>query len=273
MNPRFSLCDAHRHLAPEEGGEGDAGGASGGGGGNGGSGTAGEVVNAVSEADWDAVAALAAAAPERVIPAFGIHPWRAGGTAAGWERRLREILARFPSAAVGEIGLDRSRRTTGAGGAGDAAAVFARQREVLRVQLALAREMNRVAVLHCVAAAGALESALRETPPARPFLLHGFNGSVEQARVFAKLGARFSFSADFFAGTRRNPAKRRALVASIAPDRLLVETDAAGVFAAAEARHAALFAGYTAAASARGEPLEAFAARVAENFRALFRHA
>ena len=65
------------------------------------------VVNANAESDWEAVAGLAQAYPETLIPAFGIHPWHAHEAGGQWQARLRGLLDSFPQASVGECGLDR----------------------------------------------------------------------------------------------------------------------------------------------------------------------
>ena len=62
-----------------------------------------------TENDWDKVAALYESRPDRIIPAFGIHPWSAAMTTTGWEQRLAARLEIFPTALVGECGLDRYR--------------------------------------------------------------------------------------------------------------------------------------------------------------------
>jgi len=101
-----------------------------------------------------------------------------------WEPRLRALLAKHPSAIVGEIGLDRSavlpagsssRGGRGVGAGGDegagappppASAARARcrpshQRALLRAQLSVAAAMGRPASVHCVRAHGALYDELR----------------------------------------------------------------------------------------------------------------
>ncbi|MBP3515813.1 MAG: TatD family hydrolase, partial [Alphaproteobacteria bacterium] len=54
-----------------------------------------------SENDWDSVAALYERFPDRVIPAFGLHPWSVCKALPGWEQRLAARLEQYPSALVG----------------------------------------------------------------------------------------------------------------------------------------------------------------------------
>jgi len=171
------------------------------------------VVNATAEAEWAAVAALAVVDPERIVPAFGIHPWHAPEVSGLWQERLAGWLERFPQAGVGECGLDRSA----------AAPEEELQWPVFLAQLRLAREWQRTLTIHCVKAWGLLFEALAvEAPPPR-FVLHGFSGSVETARRLLPLGAYFSFCGEFL-------QPRRAAVLEtfrqLPPERILLETDA-----------------------------------------------
>ena len=56
--------------------------------------------------DWDKVARFAKQYPGTVVPAFGLHPWYLQEAKPDWLPRLREYLARFPEALIGECGLD-----------------------------------------------------------------------------------------------------------------------------------------------------------------------
>ncbi len=201
------------------------------------------VVNATREEEWPAVAALALAYPDRVIPAFGIHPWQArelrpeelrleaAATAARQARelrpeelrleaaatapwaRLRELLEKFPRSVVGECGLDGCVATPG----------LAVQGPVFIEQLRLARDLQRTLTIHCVRAWGPLlDILLAEAPPPR-FLMHGYGGSLEIARRLLPLGAYFSCS-----GAILHPRRVAMLEVfrQLPRERILLETDA-----------------------------------------------
>ena len=171
------------------------------------------VVNATCEAEWAAVAALAQAYPETIVPAFGIHPWHAPEADAQWQERLAGWLEKFPLAGVGECGLDRRA----------AAPEVALQWPVFLAQLRLARQLQRVLTIHCVNAWGLLfEAFVQEAPPPR-FLLHGFAGSVETARRLLPLGAYFSFCGALLQARR---AAVLEVFRQLPPQRILLETDA-----------------------------------------------
>jgi len=190
------------------------------------------VVNGSGESDWQAVAELARRHPDRVIPAFGIHPWYVHERTPAWKERLNRYLDDVPGAVVGEIGLDRwILECSPAARAGVSqvlaefrAAPFAEQEEVFGEQLQIAAERNLPASLHCLQAWGALADRLRSgRRPACGFLLHSFGGPAEMVGSLAKLGAYFGFPGYFL---HERKARHRETFRRIPEDRLLVETDA-----------------------------------------------
>lgn len=205
------------------------------------------VVNGTSPADWATVAALARD-DVRVTPAFGLHPWRVAESPAGWQAELHALLRSFPQAAIGEIGLDASARHAPHLGA---------QLAVFGEQLALARALDRVVVVHCVRAWVELERALGDAGGVR-VLLHGFAGPVDRIPALAALDVTFSFAPGF----ERRP---QTLVAArgVPPERLLLESDA-------PRPGPTLADAYDAMAAARGVALTELVARCAERYEALF---
>ncbi len=177
-------------------------------------GISGCVVNGTCEDDWPQVAALAEDFPDFVLPAFGLHPWKAHLRSPDWLEKLATLLDRFPRASIGECGLD----------GWVAEPPLALQREAFLPQLALARERKLPLTIHALKAWQPLFDAFaEEPPPARGFLLHSFGGSPELAERLAALGAYFSFSGHFL-----HPHKAKILETfrTIPRDRLLIETDA-----------------------------------------------
>jgi len=247
----------------------------------------GAVVNGTSEADWTAVADLAAA-HAWVRPSFGLHPWDAGNRSLLWQNALRAALDRAgPQAAVGEIGLDRwmldRARPDLPRLVGLRRAPLAEQAEVCAWQLELAAAENRPATLHCLDAFGPLHDLLRQCRrPARGFLLHAYGGPAELVKPLADLGAYFSFNGAFL--DVRHAAKQ-AVFRTIPADRLLVETDAPAMPLPADREthrlppgpggerlnHPAnLAAAYAGLATLRGVPTATLADQVAGNFARLF---
>lgn len=171
------------------------------------------IVNGTGEDDWEAVATLAESHPDFVTPAFGLHPWKAHLRSRDWLRKLEAHLDRFPTASIGECGLD--------GWVAEPSLVI--QREVFLPQLALARERGSAITIHALKALEPLFDAFAAEPPPKKFLLHSFGGSPELVKRLAAIGACFSFSGHFL-----HPRKAKVLDAfrCVPPDRLLLETDA-----------------------------------------------
>jgi TatD DNase family protein len=171
------------------------------------------VTAGVDEADWPAAAGVARR-HAGVSAAYGLHPWFVAGRSPRWLDALRALLAADPSAALGEVGLDRAVEPR----------EDAVQERVFLDQLRLARDLGRPVVVHCRRAWGRMLDLLRAEGPHPPGLVfHSYSGAADLVPALAELGGRFSFS-----GSITFPANRRGpLAAAAAPaDRLLIETDA-----------------------------------------------
>lgn len=172
-------------------------------------------VNGVSEKDWHLVKEMSDTYPS-VIPNFGLHPWFISDRTPDWLKTLKDSLAATPSAAVGEIGLDKGSR----GKQID----FTDQVEVFRQQLQLAKELKKPASIHCVRAFGDLLEILKSMGPfPAGLVLHSYLGSAEMVPEFSKLGAYFSFSG-FLMSMKESKAKK--MLKSVPCERILLETDA-----------------------------------------------
>lgn len=236
------------------------------------------VVNGTHPGDWEAVAQLAEV-DDRVIPAFGLHPWRVNDAPTDWLEQLRGYLARFPRAGVGEVGLDRW----------IADHDLPRQQAALQAQLELAAADNRPVSLHCLQAWGPMLEQLQRGPlPARGVHLHAYGGSPEMVAQFAELGAYFSFSAYIMHERKR---RCREAVQAVPLARLLAETDAPDMLPPADWRDAPLSgeapfahapegegmhspanitASYRAIAQLREIAVEEVSSVIADNFRRYF---
>nr|XP_043624899.1 uncharacterized metal-dependent hydrolase YabD-like [Erigeron canadensis]XP_043624900.1 uncharacterized metal-dependent hydrolase YabD-like [Erigeron canadensis] len=172
-------------------------------------------VNGVSEKDWHLVKEMSDNYPS-VIPSFGLHPWFIMDRTPNWLTSLREFFDANPSAAVGEIGLDK--------GSHGKTIDFNDQVETFRLQLQLAKELKRPASVHCVRAFGDLLDIMKSVGPfPEGVILHSYLGSAEMVPEFAKLGAYFSFSG-FLMAMKENKAKK--MLKAVPSDRILLETDA-----------------------------------------------
>ncbi|MFO7725184.1 MAG: TatD family hydrolase, partial [Oceanipulchritudo sp.] len=163
--------------------------------------------------DWEAVAELRKTFPERVLAAYGVHPWKVDRLPADWDVRLENHL-NSDAVSVGEIGLDHWIEPRDED----------RQVEVFDRQLVIAAEAGLPPTLHCLRAWGLLLDRLKAGPPLENgFLVHAFGGSREVLHQLLDRGAYVSFSA--YACAPRRKRMREAIRACPA-DRLLAETDA-----------------------------------------------
>jgi TatD DNase family protein len=252
-------------------------------------GIVGAVINGTHPEDWPAVAGIVEKmrqAPRlRLIPSYGLHPWKVKGLPSAsssgggqdWLSNLEGHLRGDRGAHVGEVGLD---------GWIDRGAGLEQQREALLAQLELARRYDRVVSFHCLHAWGPFMELLRshrDHLPSRGFLVHSPGASEEIIReLTAKFGALCSVS-----GYCCDPKKKKyqRMVAAVPPDHLLIETDAPDMLPPPGMRKHGLTdpvsgeavnhpfnlpAVYEAVAAIREEPVEVLAERIATNFERLF---
>jgi len=163
---------------------------------------------------------LAAAHPDLLLAAVGVHPHDAAATdEAAWAGI--EALAADPACvAVGEIGLDFYRNLSPP----------QVQREAFARQLALGGRLGKAVVVHdrdahaevrdtLLAWCGAPGGAHRSTPG----VLHCFSGDEPMATALAGAGFLISFALPV---SFRSAGGPRTAVASLPLDAILIETDA-----------------------------------------------
>lgn len=153
-----------------------------------------------------------AAAYPHVYAAVGIHPENCGGCTAGDLDAIRALAQLPKTVAIGEIGLDYYWTE-------NPPRDF--QQQVLRQQLALARELALPVIIHDREAHADTLAIVREFPGVTG-VFHCFSGSPEMARELLKMGWYLGFDGPV---TYKN-ARRAPEVAAVTPlDRMLIETD------------------------------------------------
>ena len=148
-----------------------------------------------------------------VYAAVGIHPENCHDFVPQHIDELRK-LARHPKVvAIGEIGLDYYWDT-------NPPKEF--QQEVLRQQLALARELKLPVIIHDRDAHADTQAIVKEFPEVTG-VFHCYSGSVEDARTLVKKGWMLSFNG---AATFKNARKAPEVIAEVPMEHLMIETDA-----------------------------------------------
>lgn len=145
--------------------------------------------------------------------ALGVHPHHAGQYDDQLENLLLTYLDQKEVNALGEIGLDFYYD-------------FSPQEvqiHVLERQLQLSLERKLPVVIHCRDAYGLLAEILEKQAKQWRGMIHCFTGTSEEAETLTNLGFHISFSGIV---TFKNADRLREAAATVAQDRILIETDA-----------------------------------------------
>lgn len=186
---------------------------------------AGACMTTTRPSDWnDALAIREGDQAVNVPVALGVHPWWAHlekESKDAWMTRLRDAMTSVPSCVVGEIGLDKVAVPP------DADADYENQLDCFARQLALATELKKPVVVHCVKATGDMQRMFREASDLPPRIyMHSFGGSSEflrQLTTMKKYGDRFYFG--FSSVINLRSPKTQDVIRATPDDRLLLESD------------------------------------------------
>jgi TatD DNase family protein len=167
-----------------------------------------------NEQDWGVVAGLYEKYPDRIIPAFGIHPFYVHGLSDHWLETLIGLLDQYPGAAVGEIGLDKWIKDWD----------YQQQLDIFRKQMDYAVLYNRPVSIHCRNAWQDLHTVISDTGvPACGGAVHSWSGSAEMVHVMIKHNLSISFSGSV---TNDNNRKGIRALLEVPAEMLLIESDA-----------------------------------------------
>ncbi len=145
-------------------------------------------------------------------PALGLHPWFMDEHTPEDLAALERLAVSEPLVAIGEIGLDFQLPEY------DAPAQVA----LFEAQLRLARRLELPVILHIRKAHQAVLEALHRTG-VQGGICHAFNGSLQQAEQYMKLGFLFGFGGML---TYPNARRLHRLARELPLDHLVLETDA-----------------------------------------------
>lgn len=168
------------------------------------------IVPSINYTNWNDVLTLSKKFPA-IECALGIHPYFISDNNHINELEVLAKSNKGSIIAIGEIGLD-----------GSIDCPMSAQLEVLKPQLALAKALDLPIICHAHKAYDVLLKQLRLFKLPRGGVIHGFSGSLMQAKEFLKLG--------FYLGvggviTYERAKKTRAVFSQLPLECLLLETD------------------------------------------------
>lgn len=136
--------------------------------------------------------AIVSTSPEGFDPvagqlySVGIHPWDTDGDLSASLALLRRVAASDQAAAIGECGLDTLR-----GGP------MFRQLQTLRECIDVSESTGKPLIIHCVRAWDAIIGLHGSLHPGQPWIVHGFRGKPQLARMLVEKGIMISFGEKF----------------------------------------------------------------------------
>lgn len=148
---------------------------------------------------------------EKILTTVGVHPWEV--------ESVEEASTPLPcasvemTAAVGEVGLDKAHRDT-----------FEKQVEVFRAMVELSESYRKPMIVHCVRAYSELIAMRKSAKAKMPWVIHGFNGSVETMLQLLRHDMYISLGEVLY----RNEPKAAEILKNLPVERLFLETDVSG---------------------------------------------
>ncbi|MBO4575389.1 MAG: TatD family hydrolase [Bacteroidales bacterium] len=161
---------------------------------------------------------------EKILKTVGIHPWKLDRhfdwSEAKWRNLLRLRGVDFSTSvemtrffAIGEVGLDKVHKET-----------FEKQLEVFEEMIRLSESCRKPIIIHCVRAYSEIIAARKKKKAVMPWVIHGFNSSVETMRQLLRHNMYISLGEVLY----RNENQAIDILKNIPPDRLFLETDVSG---------------------------------------------
>ena len=114
---------------------------------------------------------------------------------------------------IGEVGLDKVHKET-----------FEKQIEVFEEMIKLSESLRKPVIVHCVRAYSEIIEMRKKTKATMPWVMHGFNSSVETMRQLLKYDIYISLGDILY----RNENQAVKILKDIPVERLFLETDVSG---------------------------------------------
>lgn len=147
---------------------------------------------------------------EKILKTWGVHPWDVTEEYFEVPRDLRSLGM---TAAIGEVGLDKVHKET-----------FERQIEVFEEMIRLSESYRKPVIVHCVRAYSEIIEIRKKMKATMPWVIHGFNSSVETMRQLLRYDMYISLGEVLY----HNENKAFKILKNIPTDRLFLETDVSG---------------------------------------------
>lgn len=147
---------------------------------------------------------------EKILKTWGVHPWDVTEEHFEVPRDLRSLGM---TAAIGEVGLDKVHKET-----------FERQIEVFEEMIRLSESYRKPVIVHCVRAYSEIIEVRKKMKATMPWVIHGFNSSVETMRQLLRYDMYISLGEVLY----RNENQSFKILKDIPIDRLFLETDVSG---------------------------------------------
>jgi len=144
----------------------------------------------------------------------GLHPWHVNeDTLQNDVNKVREIANHPQIIAIGEAGLDKKVDVP-----------YEIQLIAFKHQIAIARQVNKPMIIHCVKAYNEVLVLNIEANLPRPWIIHWFNSSEEIALQLIEKGFYLSYGTMLF----REESKAFKLFTKLPLERIFLETDDTG---------------------------------------------
>ncbi|MEM5549802.1 TatD family hydrolase [Pseudoalteromonas neustonica] len=148
-----------------------------------------------------------------VYIAIGLHPYFMAEHSDEHLDELNKLAHKHKDqlVAIGECGIDRSIEN------------IAKQTQIFEYQIELANQLELPLIVHHRQSHDLIAQSFKRCKPKFGGVIHAFSGSLQQANSYIKLGFKLGVGGVI---TYERAQKTRHVIAQIAPEHLLLETDA-----------------------------------------------
>ena len=150
---------------------------------------------------------------EKILLTEGVHPWEVDDYDKEVPRREAARNDSGFAVAIGEVGLDKAHKET-----------FDKQVEVFEEMIKISETLRKPVIVHCVRAYSEIIEMRKKTKATMPWVIHGFNSSVETMRQLLKYDIYISLGEILY----RNKNQAVKILKDIPVERLFLETDVSG---------------------------------------------